>query len=94
MFLFKKAHCVMFKASLRSIYFFKQPMSLFNFCDLNRLNIDKFLENKPLEKVLNIEKNTTPFIQEHYVTEFSNEIDWENSVLKSHVPVVVDCYAE
>ena len=66
----------------------------FNFCSLNRLNVDKLLESRALEKELNEVKNPSTFLKENFVLEFTNELDWENSVLKSEIPVVVDCYAE
>ncbi len=75
---------------------FKQPITTmrFNFCDLNRINISKFLESKPVEKEVKSEKLQQSYDKESFVIEFTNEIDWETSVIKSEIPVVVDCYAE
>ena len=75
----------------------KQPVYSFgfNFCDLNRLHIQKYLETKPAEKEIKLEKSASqPFNKEDFVIEFSSELDWETSVMKSEIPVVVDCYAE
>ena len=38
-------------------------------------------------------KEDKPFIKEDHIIEFNPQVKWEDEVLKSEIPVVVDCYA-
>ena len=67
------------------------------FCNITRLNVDKLtLEGKKSENTENIISNEEkkPFNKEDYILEYDADLDWEKEVLKSPIPVIVDCYAE
>ena len=59
---------------------------------LNGLNTDKFKDKYSIDFRKEITK--IEMKKEMFVIEFNSELDWENSVLKSTIPVVVNCYAE
>jgi hypothetical protein len=70
----------------------------FSFCSLERLNVDKISMNKLNDKDKPIElnldkKEEKPFSKEDYIVEYTQEVKWEDVVLNSEIPVVVDCYA-
>jgi hypothetical protein len=67
------------------------------FCTINKLDIDKLsldkLDNQPI--IINkIDEENKNFIREDHIIEFGPEIKWEETVLNSDIPVVVDCYAK
>ena len=67
----------------------------FSFCSVDRLDVDKLalskLDEKPLE--LKLENKEKEFSIEDFIVEFNPQVNWEETVLKSEIPVVVDCYA-
>jgi hypothetical protein len=68
----------------------------FSLCTLERLNVDKISMTKLNEKdkPFDVEiKEDKPFIKEDHIIEFNPQVKWEDEVLKSEIPVVVDCYA-
>jgi hypothetical protein len=64
-----------------------------NFRYLNSLNLEKFRDKnlKDLDLRKDGPKRET---KKDYLIEFNSEMDWEESVLKSPIPVVVKFYAE
>jgi hypothetical protein len=67
-----------------------------SFCTLDRLNVDKISLTKLDEKDKPFDlkkKEEKPFNKEDYIIEFNPLVKWEEEVLKSEIPVVVDCYA-
>lgn len=79
------------------------------FCNFTRLNFDKLSVNKPLEtknsdnqdfKLIKDEEDLKQreaekaFIIEENIIEFSHSLNWDEVVMKSEIPVLVDCYAE
>jgi hypothetical protein len=84
-----------------------QKFSLFNFCNLARINFDKLEVNKDKENYNDIENQlikdeedlkkkeaTKAFSLDDNIIEFSPDLNWEEVVMKSQIPVLVDCYAE
>jgi len=67
------------------------------FCTINKLDVDKLsldkLDNQPIN-INRIEEENKNFNREDYIIEFGPEIKWEETVLNSDIPVVVDCYAK
>lgn len=77
--------------------FYSFPISR-TFCSLNRLNMDKLklekLDEKDIQLALLKKKEESPkFNKEDHIVEFGPGFKWEEVVLKSEIPVVVDCYA-
>jgi hypothetical protein len=67
-----------------------------SFCNLYKLDIEKLSLDKLDDNPININKlqDTTNFNKEDHIIEFGPEIKWEETVLNSDIPVVVDCYAK
>lgn len=64
----------------------------YRFTDLNRLDFDKLgLGNKASTSQPSDKK---AFDKDSMIVNFQENSSWENEVLKSDLPVVVDCYAE
>jgi hypothetical protein len=68
-----------------------------NFSDyLLKLNVDKLslskLDDKPIS-ISTADNEEKDFDKDKYIIEYGPEIKWEEDVLKSELPVVVDCYA-
>jgi len=66
------------------------------FCSIAKLDIDKISLEKLDDKPININnlaevKNFSP---EENIIEFGTETKWEETVLNSEIPVVVDCYTK
>jgi len=64
-----------------------------NFRYLNSLNLEKYLDRFPHDKDLRKDAQKSSS-KKDFVIEFDSELDWEESVLKSPIPVVVKFYAE
>ena len=79
------------------------------FCNLLRINFDKLNIGKENQEKTSTDKNfqiikdendlkeketQANFEIEENILEFNNTTNWEEDVLKSEIPVVVDCYAE
>jgi hypothetical protein len=63
------------------------------FCNIHRLNVDKLkidVEKPSLEKP----KESEQFIIDDNIIEYGPGVIWEETVLKSEIPVVVDVYAK
>lgn len=67
-----------------------------SFCNLNKLDIDKLALDKLDDKPININtiNDISNFNKEDNIIEFGPETKWEETVLNSDIPVVVDCYAK
>jgi hypothetical protein len=67
-----------------------------SFCTLNKLDVDILALDKLDDKPININKleDVTDFNKEDNIIEFGPETKWEETVLSSEIPVVVDCYAK
>jgi hypothetical protein len=66
------------------------------FCSIAKLDIEKISLDKLDDKPININnleeiKNFSP---EENIIEFGTETKWEETVLNSDIPVVVDCYTK
>jgi hypothetical protein len=63
---------------------------------LNKLDVDILALDKLDDKPININKleDVTDFNKEDNIIEFGPETKWEETVLSSEIPVVVDCYAK
>ena len=79
------------------------------FCNLARLNFEKMSINKPKntknsedqefklikdEEDLKLREAEKAFVVEENIVEFSPSLNWDEVVMKSEIPVLVDCYAE
>jgi hypothetical protein len=72
----------------RNFFFLKN----YKFCSLERLNVDKIKLSNKEEKQYEI-KEEKVFNKEEHIIEYNPTVNWEEEVLKSEIPVVVDCYA-
>ena len=87
-----------FRSKLRLVQKFqfklsKQIIVKRNFRYLNNLNIERFLDRHSIEK--DIDKDGANLdVKKDYIIDFNSELDWEDSVLRSLIPVVVNFYAE
>jgi len=71
---------------------------------LKNLDLDLLLENKgnrdekliSPDEILTIKnkKDKKDFVKENNILDFTPELSWEEVVVKSLVPIVVDCHAE
>ncbi len=76
--------------NLNSLFSFKK------FCTLSKLNVDKLnLEKLEFDdKSINLQKeDKKEYNKDDYILEFSPALNWEETVLKSEIPVIVDFYA-
>ena len=73
-----------------------------NFTTLKNLDIDRLLQNKGSNKQPALSqdelfsannKKNPEFKKESNILEFTNSLSWEDVVVNSTVPIVVDCYA-
>lgn len=79
------------------------------FCNLARLNFEKLCINKPQnaknaegqefklikdEEDLKQREAEKAFVVEDNIIEFGSSLNWDEVVMKSEIPVLVDCYAE
>jgi hypothetical protein len=63
------------------------------FCNIHRLNVDKLkIDKDTTSSIDNLTK--THFDINKSIVEYGPEVSWENTVLKSEIPVVVDVYAK
>jgi hypothetical protein len=64
------------------------------FCTLSKLEVEKLkLEKLEEGKKMNLKTIEKEFIKEDNIIEFSPAVSWEETVLKSEIPVIVDIYA-
>jgi hypothetical protein len=77
-----------------------KPFTSFNtfkrsfFCNIYRLNVDKLNIGKEKE-TSNFEKQEQPkFNIDDNIIEYKAGVSWEEVVIKSEIPVVVDVYAK
>lgn len=61
--------------------------------DLSRLHITDHIKTVKAESA-STNENQKPFDLEENLIEFDETLDWEDKVINSHLPVVVDCYAD
>lgn len=78
-----------FNFTNRSFFF----LNKFQFCSLDRLNIDKIKLSNKEEKQFELKEEKKVFNKEEHIIEYNSTVNWEEEVLKSEIPVVVDCYA-
>ena len=83
--------------SFRKFNFFNTGKNFFffnksKFCSLDRLNVDKIKLSNKEEKQFEM-KEEKIFNKEKHIIEYNPTVNWEEEVLKSEIPVVVDCYA-
>jgi heme oxygenase len=77
----------------RTSFFVFRSLTLRQFCNIHRLNVDKLKIDKDMG-VKTIDELTEKFDINKSIIEFGPEVSWENTVLKSEIPVVVDVYAK
>jgi len=98
-----------FSRGYYSIKFNLSNIQKYKFCNLARLNFDKLYVNKPVnsnnnenpefklikdEEDLKKKEGEKSFILEDNIIEFGPNLNWDEVVMKSDIPVLVDCYAE
>jgi hypothetical protein len=69
-----------------------------NFCtldklEINKLTLDKISDSKTSDFIVEKQNEKKEFNKEDYIIEYTPQVKWEDEVLKSEIPVVVDCYA-
>lgn len=74
---------------------------LSSFCTLTRLNFDKIKiegggainNSSSIQYIMSTNDEEKEFKKEDHIIEFTPEVNWQETVLNSEIPVVVDCYA-
>jgi heme oxygenase len=82
------------KNTISKFSIFKSLTLLKSFCNIHRLNMDKLNIDKVTDSKVFEQNNQKPFDINKSVIEFNPEVSWEQTVLKSELPVVVDVYAK
>jgi hypothetical protein len=89
----------MYRISKLNNLFFKhagfafRSLTLKQFYNIHRLNVDKLKIDKDMG-LKTIDELTEKFDINKSKIEFGPEVSWENTVLKSEIPVVVIVYAK
>lgn len=78
-----------FTTVIRNSVFFSFRPSLRPFCSIQRLDLTKLLEEP---KIVSVE--SPKLTEDKGIVEFNNSLNWQQEVIDSPVPVVIDVYAE
>ena len=61
------------------------------FCNLNRLNFDKIKIENDVSLINDVQEK---FSIEDNIIEYRNDTNWQETVLNSEIPVIIEVYAQ